>query len=212
MWWASGPGPPRAARSPSTSPGRRPGAGPSPSRAGGPDRCRRSPWTRRRASAPTSARSWPSRAGAPTPTPSWLPAGSASTATSRSGPPWSATSATRSSWRRGTGAPPFFWPLSHRSCRERTKERRRCQPLQLRRLGRLRGLGLLGQAEDPLAHDVPLDLGRTAPDGLRPGEEERRLERGNRVVLDGIAPGQPGHRRLVVVLAAAEDLALHAED
>src|SRR5271166_4685050 len=43
-------------------------------------------------------------------------------------------------------------------------------------------LGLLGQTEDPFAHDVALDLGRPAPDRLGAGEEERRLQLVHRVV------------------------------
>ena len=46
-----------------------------------------------------------------------------------------------------------------------------------------RRLGLLGQAQHPLAHDVALDLGGPAPDGLRAGEEERGLQVADRVVV-----------------------------
>ena len=46
-----------------------------------------------------------------------------------------------------------------------------------------RRLGLPGQAEDPLADDVALDLRRAAPDRLGPGEEERRHHRADRVGL-----------------------------
>jgi hypothetical protein len=42
--------------------------------------------------------------------------------------------------------------------------------------------GNFGQAEDPLADDVPLDLAAAAVDGLSPGQQERPLQR-----LEGVA-------------------------
>src|SRR5690349_10122501 len=47
---------------------------------------------------------------------------------------------------------------------------------------RLCGSRFLGEAEEPLADDVALDLRGAAPDGLGPGEEERRLHGAGRVL------------------------------
>ena len=49
------------------------------------------------------------------------------------------------------------------------------------------GLRLLGEPEDPLSHDVALDLGGAAPDGLGAAEEERRLQ-----VADGVVRSRRG--------------------
>src|SRR5581483_12026739 len=132
-----------------------------------------------------------------------------STTPRRSGLSWPPPTATTGRCRRATWPP--CWPRSaQRSMRPVVRcpcaTRRRwsrlvpAAPERSRASGRL---GLLGQAEGPFAHDVALDLGRAAPDGLRAREEEERLQ-----IADGVAGLGPAGARQQRVLALLAGVAL----
>src|SRR3954452_22576149 len=74
------------------------------------------------------------------------------------------------------------------------------------------GLGLFGEPKDPFSDDVALDLGRAAPDRLRPREEERGLQHRGGVGGDATAASVAGHHLLLVTGVAGEDLRVEPED